>query len=249
MRNIALKSKDDIARIAEAGIILRNIFAGLGKEDLSGHTTLEIDESIHSAICSCHARSAFETLRQYKHASCISLNDELVHGIPSKKRRIVPGDIVSIDIGVVKNGYFADACRTFVAGSAGDEKEELVSAARTVLDMAIDALLPGQALSEIGRIIEHEARKLGCEVFEQFTGHGVGFALHEYPVVLHYYDPSLTLKLREGMVLAVEPVIGTRKAAVFQESDGWTVKTVDGTLGAQFEETVAVTSDGPRILS
>ncbi|MFW6366562.1 MAG: type I methionyl aminopeptidase, partial [Spirochaetota bacterium] len=244
-----LKSADDMARIAEAGRILNTIFSGLSRQDLVSHTTLEVDSWIQHTIRACRARSAFETVNGYGHASCISLNDEAVHGVPSRRRRIQNGDVVSIDIGVVKNGYFADACRTFVAGIAVKDVALFVHRAREILDAGLSRIRPGLPLYELGRTFETEASAHGYSVLKQFTGHGVGYSLHEAPVILHYHDPAHGLPLQEGMVIALEPVVAQKPCDVQKDADGWTVKTVDGTLTAQFEETVAVTKDGPRILT
>lgn len=249
LHEIRCKSTDEIARIAEAGLILRQIFAGLQKQSFLSCTTHEIDAYIQHSIRACRARSAFETVYGYAHAACISINDEAVHGIPSKRRRINEGDIVSIDIGVVKNGYFADACRTYCIHPVPAEKQAFVHSSRQILDYAIESLIPGQPVNETGRIIELEAVQHGYAVVHECTGHGVGFALHEAPVIPHYYDAKQTLPLREGMVLALEPVFTMHPVGIHTVGNGWTVKTVDGSVCVQFEETVALTQHGPIVLT
>jgi methionyl aminopeptidase len=246
---VQLKSYDDISRIAEAGYILRKIFDGLTKQSLVSHSTLEIDSWISHTIYSCKARPAFETVEGFSHAACISINDEVVHGIPSKKRIIHKGDIVKIDIGVVKGGYFADACRTINTNPDDFPNARLVNVSRTIQQTVCQSLAEGMNINSIGDDIEKMCDEFGYSVLRQFTGHGVGFALHEPPVILHYKNDINTQRLKEGFVIAVEPVIAEHKTEVYIEDDDWTVKTVDGTLSAQFEDTIAITKNGPRILT
>lgn len=251
MRNkrIRTKTSDDIQRIRDAGLIIADIFKKLNRLSLAGHSTWDIDLMIDSMIIKQKGRAAFKTVPDYNAASCISINNEVVHGIPSKKRKIRNGDLVKIDIGVVLNGYFSDACRTFSVGTITDNAHRLSDATQRSLELAIDVMQPGKRLGDIGHAIQRHAEGLGYSVVRNYTGHGVGFALHEPPVVPHYGRKGSGVILEEGMVLAVEPMINEGGPAVRLLDDGWTAVTADGSLSAHFEDTIAITGDGPIILT
>ncbi len=246
---IRLKSSDDIKRIAESGKIIADIFTHLGGLSLDGLSTLEVDEIVEKQIHASKSRPSFKTVADYNHATCISVNDEVVHGIPSKRKIIKKGDIVKIDIGVVKNGFFADACRTFCIGAVSENARRLVETTRKALSLAIEVMYPGRRLGDIGAAIQELAEKEGYSVVRDFTGHGVGYAVHEMPNVPHYGKRGTGMVLKEGMVLAVEPMINEGKYHVIVLADGWTAVTADGKLSAQFEHTIAVTENGPIVLT
>lgn len=248
-RSIRLKSPDDIQRIRDAGIIIADIFHTISGTSLDGMSTWELDSLIENMILKRRGRPAFKTVPRYSAASCISINNEVVHGVPSKKRRIKGGDLVKVDIGVVLNGYFADACRTVAVDEVPDNARRLFEIAGRVLERAIDVMHPGNRLGDIGHAIQSYSEKKGYSVVRNYTGHGVGFALHEPPVVPHFGKKGTGIVLETGMVLAVEPMINEGEHDVRLLKDGWTAVTVDGRLSAQFEHTIAVTKDGPRILT
>ncbi|MCX7679058.1 MAG: type I methionyl aminopeptidase [Spirochaetes bacterium] len=249
VQSIRLKTNDDLKRIAEAGKIIAAIFRELEKISLVEMTTHELDAFIESLILKHHARPSFKTVPNYHHATCLSVNDEVVHGIPSKKKKLKEGDIIKIDIGVVKNGYFADACRTFPVGHISERATRLIRIAKEALEIGLDQVRPNRKLGDIGFAIQTFVESHGYSVVRDFTGHGVGFAVHENPNVPHYGKKNTGLILREGLVLAIEPMIneGTEKVIILD--DGWTAMTADGKLSAQFEHTVAVTKKGPLILT
>ncbi len=247
--NVRLKSEDDIRRIAESGKIISGIFMSIGGVRLEGMSTLDLDSCVEKLILQHKARPSFKTVPNYYHATCISINEQVVHGVPSKKKIIRNGDIVKVDIGVVKNGFFADACRTFIIGDAPENAVKLVEVTNICLEMAIDVMAPGNRLGDIGAVIQGFAEKNGYSVVRDFTGHGVGFAVHEFPNVSHYGRKNTGLVLQPGMVLAIEPMINEGRHHVMILEDGWTAVTVDGRLSAQFEHTIAVTSDGPLVLT
>ncbi len=251
MRNkrIRIKSPDDINRIRAAGIIIADIFKKLSRISLAGLSTWEVDMMIDSMIIKQKGRAAFKTVPGYSAASCISINDEVVHGIPSKKRKIKNGDLVKIDIGVVLNGYFGDACQTFFAGKAAESAKRLADTTRQSLGKAIEVMMPGNRIGDIGHAIQEYAEASGYSVVRNYTGHGVGFALHEPPVVPHYGKKKTGTLLESGMVLAVEPMINEGGYAVRLLDDGWTAVTADGSLSAHFEHTIAITETGPVILT
>jgi len=248
-RGIRLKTADDINRIRDSGRIISEIFACLEKQSLAGMSTAEIDNEVRAMIHGAGARSAFMTVADYSHSTCISLNNEVVHGIPSKKRIIRKSDIIKIDIGVVLRGYFSDACRTFYAGPVSERAGELVSVAKACLYRAIREMQPGKMTGDIGSVILDTAESHGFSVVRKFTGHGVGFALHEPPAVPNFGKKGTGHRLVPGMVLAIEPMINEGAEGVVILDDGWTAVTEDGLLSAQFEHTVAVTDRGPVILT
>lgn len=248
-RKVALKTPDDIKRIRDGGAVISGIFRKISEMDLAGITTWELDTCIDTIIVKSGARSAFKTVQNYNFSSCISINNEVVHGMPSKKKRVQNGDIVKIDIGIAMNGYFSDSCRTFLIGYVSDTSRQLAAAAKEALSLAINAMVPGNHMGDIGHAVQSSAESQGYSVVRRFTGHGTGFALHEPPVVLHYGKEGTGAVLVEGMVLAVEPILNEGGPDVRILDDGWTAVTLDGKLSAQFEHTVAVTAHGPVILT
>ncbi|MFW5862630.1 MAG: type I methionyl aminopeptidase [Spirochaetota bacterium] len=248
-QTIARKNEDDIRRIRDAGTIIARIFDAIGGASLEGVSTLEVDSLVEDLIMKSHARPAFKTVVGYDHATCISVNEEVVHGIPSKKKLLRKGDILKVDIGVVKKGYFADACRTFTIDPISEDAARLVSVTRQSLEEAITEMYPGKRLGDIGARIQEYAEWNGFSVVREFTGHGVGFALHEHPNVPHYGIRGSGKILEPGMVLAVEPMLNQGGYEVITLKDGWTTVTEDGKLSAQFEDTIAITEKGPQILT
>jgi methionyl aminopeptidase len=246
---VQLKSGDDIRRIEESGHIISELFAYLGGMSLVSASTWEIDTEIERFIGRKKGRAAFKTLRGYNYASCISINDEVVHGIPSRKKRVREGDLIKIDVGVVYNGYFSDACITLAAGRAEDPAGELLRSCMDILAGAIAVMGPGVPLGQIGNIIEENAGAGGYSIVRSHTGHGVGFALHEPPVVPHFRNSGQNMLLREGMVLTVEPVLCMGSGDVRHHPNGWSTCTADGSLAAQFEHTIAIVENGARILT
>lgn len=246
---VRLKSPEEIQRIRESGVIIAGIFRKLARLSLAGLSTWDIDRLIESMIVKEKARPAFKTVPGYSAASCISINNEVVHGIPSKKRKIAGGDLVKIDTGVVLNGYFSDACRTFTAGKVHGKARDLIETTSDCLQRAIRVMVPGNRIGDIGHAIQQHAESRGFSVVRNYTGHGVGFALHEPPVVPHYGKKGLGVLLEPGMVLAVEPMINEEGHAVKLLDDRWTAVTADDGLSAHFEHTIAVTENGPLVLT
>ncbi len=246
---VRLKSPEDIKRIAEAGRIIAEVFAELAKADLTQSSAFEIDTFIESFLNKHGCRASFKTMQNYAYSSCISVNHEAVHGIPHKKKKIKAGDIVKIDIGASKNGYFADACRTFACGRISIEAQKLIETAQCALAEGIEQAEVGNFLGDIGHAVEKYVNSRKCSVVREFCGHGVGFAAHEPPIILHYGNKQTGLKISEGLVIAVEPIINAGKRELATLSDGWTAVTKDGSLSAQFEETIAVTKNGAIVLT
>ncbi|TAL37488.1 MAG: type I methionyl aminopeptidase [Spirochaetes bacterium] len=249
MKQMRLKTRDDVMRIRESGAILAQVFTQISILALDSLSTWELDRIIEDAIIKRKARPSFQTVKNYSYASCISVNDEVVHGLPSKKKIMRKGDIVKVDIGVVRNGYFSDRCDTFPVGKISAPARKLVKTAHECLAKGIEVLYPGRRLGDIGATIQEHAHANGFTVVRDFTGHGVGFAVHEQPNVPHYGKRNTGRFLESGMVLAVEPMINQGTYEVETCDDGWTVVTGDGMLSAQFEHTIAVTEHGPEVLT
>lgn len=248
-RIVRLKTDDDVKRIKESGLIIFRLFKKINSMNLEGISTWELDTFIDDYILKNRARPAFKTVRGYSFASCISVNQVASHGVPTKKKKILSGDIVKIDTGTVMNGYFADSCSTFKVGDVTSEADHLVEAAFTALKKGIAEVEPDKYTGDIGFAVDKCVRELGYSVVKNFTGHGVGFALHEAPVVPSYGEKGKGTLIRQGMVLTVEPIVNQGSDELIVQEDGWTSVTSDGKLSAQFEHTIAVTKNGPVILT
>jgi methionyl aminopeptidase len=246
---VKLKDENDIRRIRDCGIIISSLFDSIKKMDLIGLSTWELDSFIDDYILKKKARAAFKTVRGYTYASCISINEVASHGVPSKKVFIKNGDIVKIDTGTVLNGYFADSCITICVGDVSPIGEKLAEIAYKALFVGINEIYPGKTIGDIGYAIENFVKKEGFSVVRNFTGHGVGFALHEPPVVPNYGNRGTGEEIRDGMVMAVEPIVTNGSGELKILEDGWTSVTCDGAMAAQFEHTIAVTKKGPVILT
>jgi methionyl aminopeptidase len=213
-----------------------------------GVTTAELDEVAAQILARHGARSAPMLDYDFPGTTCISINDEAVHGIPGP-RTVAEGDLVKLDVTVELNGWYADACRTAFAGDPSAQAVELVAAARDALDRAMSTAVAGTPLNRIGAAVEETIRSRGFAVCEELSGHGIGRRIHEPPDVLNYYDPDLTEPLTEGQVFTIEPIIAARAGDVVETGDGWTVRTADGSLSAHAEHTIAITREQPIVLT
>ena len=248
-RVVRLKTDNDIKRIKESGVIIYRLFQKINSMNIEGLSTWELDTFIDDYILKNRARPAFKTVKGFSFASCISINQVASHGVPSKKKKIQNGDIVKIDTGTVMNGYFADSCSTFKVGEVSQNAERLISAAYSALKTGMAEVVDGRFTGDIGFAVENCVLKLGYSVVKNFTGHGVGFALHEAPVVPSYGEKGKGTVMRPGMVLTVEPIVNEGTDELVVQEDGWTSITGDGKLSAQFEHTIAVTEKGPLVLT
>lgn len=246
---IVLKTNRELALMREACIISAGALKLAGEAVEPGVTTAEIDQIAYDYIKKCGAEPNFLNYNGYPATACISINDEVIHGIPSKKRVIREGDIVSIDLGAKLNGYNGDNAATFAAGAISSEAKRLCDTTRESLYVGIQKAVAGGRIGDIGSAIAGYCEQRGFSVVREFVGHGVGKALHEDPSVPNYGTPGRGVRLLPGMTLAIEPMINMGKAGVKTLPDGWTVKTRDGKLSAHFEHTVAITPDGPKILT
>lgn len=233
----------------EACVIAAGALKAAGEAVEPGVTTEEINRIAHNFITKSGAIPTFKGYSGYPAATCISINDEVIHGIPSKKRIIKAGDIVSIDVGATFNGYVGDNAATFAAGDISPEAQRLCDTTRESLYEGIRMAVAGGRIGDIGSTIQRYCEERGFSVVREFTGHGVGKQMHEDPSVPNFGTPGRGVRLLPGMTIAIEPMINMGGAGIRQLPDGWTIKTRDGSLSAHFEHTVAITSDGPVILT
>ena len=246
---IVLKTTRELSLMKEACVISARALKAAGAAVEPGVSTWEIDRIAHNFIVKQGAIPTFLGYNGFPAASCISINDEVIHGIPSKKRVIKAGDIVSIDVGATLNGYVGDNAATFAAGDISPEAQRLCDTTRESLYEGIKAAVAGGRLGDVGSTIQRYCEERGFSVVREFTGHGVGKQMHEDPSVPNFGTPGRGVRLLPGMTIAIEPMINQGGAGIRQLPDGWTIKTRDGSLAAHFEHTVAITSNGPVILT
>ena len=246
---IVLKTTRELGLMKEACVIAAGALKAAGEAVEPGVSTEEINRIAHNFIVKSGAIPTFKGYNGYPAAACISINDEVIHGIPSKKRIIRAGDIVSIDVGATLNGYVGDNAATFAAGDISPEAQRLCDTTRESLYEGIKAAVAGGRIGDIGSTIQRYCEERGFSVVREFTGHGVGKQMHEDPSVPNFGTPGRGVRLLPGMTIAIEPMINQGKASVKNMPDGWTVKTSDGKLSAHFEHTIAITSDGPLIMT
>ena len=246
---ITIKNKVAIQKMHYAGQVLADILDRMGSIIKPGVSTFEIDQWIETQLKEKKLVSQSKGYKGYRHVSCISINDEVVHGVPRKENIIKDGDLVKVDICAAWKGYCADAARCYVIGSSEPKMTQLVEVAQRALDKGIEKAKPGNRLSDISATIQQEVEKHGFGVIRDFAGHGIGKQMHEEPEVLNYGKPGNGPVLRPGMTLAIEPMITEGNYAVYVSNDGWTVKTKDEGLAAHVEDTIVITSDGARILT
>ncbi|MCM1080105.1 MAG: type I methionyl aminopeptidase [Ruminococcus sp.] len=246
---IVLKTARELSLMKEACRISAGALRVAGEAVRPGISTWEIDQIAYKYIKSQGAEPNFLHLYGFPATACISINDEIIHGIPSKKRILKEGDIVSIDLGAKINGYNGDNAATFACGRISEEAQRLMDATKESLYEAIKAAIPGNKIGDIASTVQNYCEARGYSVVREYTGHGVGKELHEDPSVPNYGKAGRGVRLLPGMTLAIEPMINQGTAAIKLLPDGWTVKTRDAKLSAHFEHTVAITADGPVILT
>jgi methionyl aminopeptidase len=246
---IVCKSSNELETMHQAGLIVWEVLNELRMMVAPGVSTLDLDRIAEKRSKERGARPAFKGYRGYPAALCASINEEVVHGIPSASRKLREGDVISLDFGVELDGYFGDAAVTVPVGKVQPELETLLRVTREALDHAIERARVGNRLSDIGAAVQQWVERHGFSVVREFVGHGIGTHMHEEPNVLNYGEPGHGPRLQEGMVLALEPMVNMGGANVRVLSDEWTAVTVDGKPSAHFEHTVAITAAGPRILT
>jgi len=245
---IELKSEREIQIIRENGRIVGSTLMYLKDKIKPGIRTIELDKLAQEFIVSNKGIPAFKGYRGYPGNICTSINNEVVHGIPGE-RVLKEGEIVSIDIGVLKNGFYADGAWTFPVGEIADQTMKLLVVTHKSLDAGISQAVAGNRLGDISSAVQSVAEKNGYSVVRDLTGHGIGRQMHEDPPVPNFGSAGSGLLLKEGMVLAIEPMLNAGRFEVKTLEDNWTIVTVDGSISAHFEHTIAVTKNGPEILT
>ena len=246
---IELKSRRDIERLLTCNRIVAEILLHLKEAIRPGITTWDLEELADRLLKERKVRGAFKGLYDFPCNLCVSLNSEVVHGIPSPERYIKEGDIVSLDFGVVMDGYYGDSALTVPAGEISEEARRLIEVTQQSLYIGIEQARVGNRISDISHAIQTYVEGNGFSVVRQFVGHGIGRKPHEPPQVPNFGRPGLGVKLEAGMVLAIEPMVNAGGPWVDILPDGWTAVTRDGSLSAHFEHSVAITEEGPLILS
>jgi methionyl aminopeptidase len=246
---IQLKTPAQIAKLREANLVVADVLDALEAAAKPGMSTWELNELAAKRLKQLKAESAFLGYHGYPAVLCTSVNEVVVHGIPRQDLVLKDGDLLSIDFGAFKDGWCGDSARTIPVGRVSLEAQKLMDATRESLDRAIAMCVPGQRLGDIGHAVQSHVEPLGFSVVRQFVGHGIGRKMHEEPHVPNYGVAGRGLRLSPGLVVAIEPMINAGGADVFTEEDGWTAVTKDGSLSAHFEHSVAITENGPVVLS
>ncbi len=246
---IQIKNSEQIAVMKEAGRITAEALLIAGEHIRDGVSTKYIDTLIREHIEKSGAKPSFLGYRGFSGSACISINDEVIHGIPNKKRIIKDGDIVKVDVGAYYRGFHGDSARTFAVGNAPEEAKKLIEVTEQSFWEGVSQFEAGKRIGDIGSAIDSYVKKFGYSTVKRYIGHGIGHELHEQPDVPNFGTPGRGVRLCTGMVLAIEPMINIGTDDVKQMPDGWTVKTADGKLSAHYENTVALTPNGVIVLT
>ncbi|MBA5849978.1 type I methionyl aminopeptidase [Clostridium sp. cel8] len=245
---IDIKTKKEIGYMKEAGKILASCHKEISKMIKPGITTMEIDEFVEDYLKKNNATPEQKGYMDFPYATCASVNDEICHGFPSKKP-LKEGDIVTIDMVVNLDGWLADSAWSYAVGKISKQAEDLMKVTKECLYKGIAKATVGNHIGDIGHEIQTYAESLGYSVVRDYTGHGIGKVMHDDIAVPHYGRPGRGIKLRNGMVITIEPMINIGSYETITDENGWTARTVDGSLSAQYEHTIAITEDGPLILT
>lgn len=245
---MVLKTPAELDVMHEANQLVLETLDLVASTAAPGVTTAELDRVAEEHIRARGGKPAFKGYRGYPATLCTSVNDVIVHGIPSHRCRLAAGDVLSVDCGVVWKGFVGDAARTVPIGEVDDNALKLLHVTRECLDRAVGVMRPGKRLSDVGDAVQSHAESHGFSVVREFVGHGIGRAMHEEPQVYNFGPPGRGPELKSGLVLAIEPMINAGRPGVKIDDDGWTARTEDGKLSAHFEFSVAVTDNGPRVL-
>jgi len=245
---VELKTREHIRGIRRAGRIVAACHKALSQRLAPGVTTREIDRFVERFMLDRGATPAQKGYKGYPYATCASVNDVVCHGFPDTEP-LESGDVVTIDMVADVNGWKADSAWTYIIGKSTAATEKLLRVAKQAMQDGIKLAQPGNYIGDIGHAVQMRAEREGYNVVRMFVGHGIGRQMHEYPNVEHYGPPGQGVKLEEGMVLTVEPIITSGRADVYIARDGWTARTMDGSWSAQFEHTIAITKDGPIVLT
>jgi len=251
-RMVTIKRPDEVAKMRHAGRILVDVLAAFARELRPGISTGELDAIAEEIIRSAGAVPSFKGYGNhppFPGSICASINDEVVHGIPSPDRVLQEADLIGLDVGCIWQGWHADCARTWSVGPAPRRVQELLDATRRGMEAGIAAALPGNRLGDVGAAIEAVAREHGYGIVRPFVGHGIGQSMHEDPQVPNYGRPGTGMRIEAGMCFAIEPMFNLGEDDVLVLEDGWTVVTADGSLSAHFENTIVVTDTGPEVLT
>ncbi len=246
---ITIKNKASIRKMEQAGTLLAEMFKEITPLIKPGISTLELDQAIEALIIKKDLQSRTKGYMGYTHASCISVNDEVVHGVPSAKKVLKENDLVKIDVCASWRGYCADMARSFYVGEMPEDVARFVANAQRALNKGIEQARPGKRLGDISAVIQKEIEAEGYGIIRDFAGHGIGKQMHEEPEILNIGSAGDGPILRAGMAFAIEPMITMGSHNVYVTDDGWTVKTSDRSLAAHVEDTVVVTENGPKIIT
>ncbi len=250
--SITIKSKTDLLKMREAGRVAARALQLAGQSLEPGMTTMDVDKIVHDYIVGQGAYPSFLHYGGFPGSACVSVNEEVIHGIPSRHRRLKPGDIVSIDVGAKLNGFHGDTCATFPVGRISGEAQALLDVTQAALYEGIAKAVAGARLQEVCGAVERYCASRGYGIVREYCGHGIGRELHESPEVPNYVQQGardMHLKLQPGMCICIEPMINQKGDAIRTCRDGWTVRTKNGSLSAHFEHAIAITPDGPVILT
>jgi methionyl aminopeptidase len=245
---LSIQDEQELLSLQAAGRVVRMVLDAMKAEVRPGVTTRHLDEAGARVMQENGARSAPSIVYKFPGASCISLNDEAVHGVPGE-RKLVEGDLVKLDVTVEKDGFMADAAITVAVGRVSSQAEQLMACAERAFHKAMLVARAGFRVFEIGKMVEREVRKSGFSVVRELGGHGIGRTIHEPPHVPNYADPHAQQIMSEGLVITVEPIISSGSGRVFTDKDGWTVRTGDRSLSAHFEHTLVITAGAPILLT
>ncbi len=246
---IQLKNADQIAKMRDAGRITGEALLLAGESVRPGVSTKELDDVIRRYIRKCGAEPSFLGYGGFPASACISINEQVIHGIPKPDVYLKDGDIVKIDVGAYYHGFHGDSARTFACGNVSDLAKKLITATEESFRCALEKVAPGARLGDVGSSVEARAKQDGFFVVKKYIGHGVGHELHEDPEVPNYGTPGRGLRLSTGMVIAIEPMVCVGTGEVRELADGWTVVTADNSLSAHYEHTVAITENGIELLT
>ena len=246
---IMIKTAKEVEKMRHAGGIVRDVLQAVRAMVKPGVTTLDLERVAEKMIVEAGATPAFKGYHGFPCVLCTSLNEQVVHGIPSAKTVLREGDILSVDCGVVIDGYYGDSAITIPVGKVAAATQKLLDVTKASLGKAIETVRPGAMLGDVGAAVQEMVEAEGFSVVKEFVGHGIGTRMHEDPQIPNFGQRGRGVRLREGMVLAIEPMVNAGGDAVRVLKDGWTAVTEDGSLSAHFEHTVAVTKDGAAILT
>jgi methionyl aminopeptidase len=246
---VVLKSSQEIEKMRRAGQVVREVLELVRNQVKPGATTYDLEKAAQRRLDELGVKAAFKGYHGFPSVLCTSVNSEVVHGIPSPKRVLKQGDIVSVDFGVVVDGYYGDAAITVPVGKVAPDAARLLKVTEASLHAGIAAVKPGATLGDVGAAVQGVVEREGFSVVRDFVGHGIGAQMHEEPQVPNFGEAGRGMKLKAGMVIAIEPMVNAGKPEVVVLEDGWTAVAKDGSMSAHFEHTVAVTADGARILT